>query len=125
LYRKGLIYSYAYAYADLNRDLLSGFKEAYEIDNYLEKKNILEEFIRYAEEKGVPRDKEGIKESGLVIKTQVKAYIARNILGEDGFYPIIKEIDKTLLQAIQISKQNLLVENLAKNDSTEVWQQLP
>ncbi len=125
IYRKGLIYSYAYSYADFNRGVLSDFDDAYELDKYLEKQNVFEEFIKYAAEKGVPRDNEGLKESGLVIKTQLKAYIARNILGEEGFYPIIKNIDKTLLQAISITKQNLLVENLAKNDSTEVWQQLP
>lgn len=125
IYRKGLIYSYAYSYADFKRDILSNFNEADELDNYLEKENILEDFIKYAAGKGIPRDNKGLKESGLIIKTQIKAYIARNILGEEGFYPIIKQIDKTLLEAIEISKQNLLVENLAKNDSTEVWQQLP
>lgn len=124
IYRMGLIYTFAYAYADSHREILSGFNDAYEIDNYLEKQSVLEEFIKYAAEKNIPRDDDGLKESGLIIKTQLKAYIARNILGEEGFYPIIKEIDKTLLQAITISQQNLLVENLEKNDSIEVWQQL-
>lgn len=124
IYRKGLIYSYAYAYADEHRNVLSTFKQADEIDNYLEKENVLNDFIKYASEKGVPKDNKGLKESGLIIKTQLKAYIARNIIGEEGFYPIIKRIDKTLLQAIDISKQNLLVENLSRSDSTEVWKQL-
>ncbi len=124
IYRKGLIYSYAYNYADLHRDVLSKFKNANEIDNYLGKENLLDDFVKYAAEKGVRKDNKGLKESGLIIKTQLKAYIARNIIGEEGFYPIIKQIDKTLLQAIAISKQNLLVDNLEKNDSTEVWQQL-
>jgi carboxyl-terminal processing protease len=52
-----------------------------------------------------------LQRSGLIISTQLKAYIARNILGEEGFYPIIQQIDKTLLKAIEISRQNLLVEN--------------
>ena len=124
IYRKGLIYSFAYNYADEHRDVLSTFKEADEFETYLDKQNILNDFVRYASEKGVPRDNKGLKESSLIIKIQVEAYIARNIIGEEGFYPIIKNIDKTLLQAIAISKQNLLVENLEKNDSTEVWQQL-
>ena len=124
IYRKGLIYSYAYNYADLHRDVLSTFKTADEIDNYLGKENLLDDFVKYAAEKGVKRDNKGLKESGFIIKTQIKAYIARNIIGEEGFYPIIKQIDKTLLQAIAISKQNLLVDNLEKSDSTEVWQQL-
>ena len=51
-------------------------------------------------------------QSGEIIRTQLKAYIARNIIGEEGFFPIIRQIDKTLQKAIEISKQDLLVENL-------------
>ncbi len=112
IYRKGLIYTYAYYYTDQNREILSKFKKAEEIENHLDKINILNEFVQYAAAKGVPKDENGLKESGLIIKTQLKAYIARNIMGEEGFYPIIRQIDKTLLKAIEISQKNLLVENI-------------
>lgn len=112
IFRKGLVYTFAYAYADEHRKELSGFKKAGEFDSYLDSKNILEEFVKYASEKGVTRDNEGLKQSSLILKTQIKAYISRNIIGEEGFYPIIEKIDNTLLKAIEISKQNLLVENL-------------
>lgn len=112
IFRKGLVYTFAYAYADEHRKELSGFKKAGEFDSYLDNKNILEEFVKYASEKGVARDNEGLKQSSLILKTQIKAYISRNIIGEEGFYPIIEKIDNTLLKAIEISKQNLLVENL-------------
>ena len=117
LYRKGLIYSYAYAYADQHRSELTGFTRADQIDAYLEKNNVIDDFIKYAEEKGVKKDAQGLKASGEIIDTQLKAYIARNIIGEEGFYPIIKQIDKTLLRAIEISKQNLLVQNVVATDT--------
>lgn len=112
IYRKGLVYTFAYAYADEHRKELTAFTKADEFDNFLDKKNILDEFVKYASEKGVPRDNAGLKQSSLIIKTQLKAYISRNIIGEEGFYPIIEKIDNTLLKAIEISKQNLLVENI-------------
>lgn len=112
IFRKGLVYTFAYAYADEHRKELSDFSKSGEFDSYLDKKNILEEFVKYATEKGVQRDNDGLKQSSLIIKTQLKAYIARNIIGEEGFYPIIEKIDNTLLKAIEISKQNLLVENI-------------
>ena len=112
IYRKGLVYTFAYAYADEHRKELSDLKKADEFDRYLDSKNVLEEFVKYASDKGVPRDNKGLKQSSLIIKTQIKAYIARNIIGEEGFYPIIEKIDNTLLKAIEISKQNLLVENI-------------
>ncbi|QGY44337.1 PDZ domain-containing protein [Maribellus comscasis] len=115
IYRKGLIYTYAYRYADQNRKTLTQFTDADEFDTYLDDHNVLNDFVGYATEQGVKRDSDGLEESGFIIKTQLKAYIARNIIGEEGFYPIIKQIDKTLLRAIEISQQNLLVENLVDN----------
>ncbi|WP_346855885.1 S41 family peptidase [uncultured Draconibacterium sp.] len=117
IFRKGLIYSFAYAYADTHRDELTKLTSADEFDTYLDKQNALSEFISYAEEKGVKKDREGLKISGEIINTQMKAYIARNIIGEEGFYPIIRKIDKTLLLAIEVSRQNLLVENIVATDS--------
>ncbi len=117
IYRKGLIYTFAYSYADQHREELSKLKTAGEFDSYLDKKRVLNEFIKFAETKGIKKDAKGLKISGDIINTQLKAYIARNIIGEEGFFPIIKKIDKTLLRAIEISRQNLLVENVHVNDS--------
>ncbi len=115
IHRKGLIYTFAYTYADNNREALSQFENAEAIDAYLNNKNVLNEFVNYAQEKGVQRDAKGLKQSQDIIKTQLKAYIARNIIGEEGFYPIIRQIDNTMQKAIEISKENLLVENLVKD----------
>ena len=38
--------------------------------------------------------------SGKIITVQLKAYIARNMLDNKGFYPIWQEIDRTLLDAL-------------------------
>jgi carboxyl-terminal processing protease len=124
IYRKGFIYSFAYNYADENRKTLSSLTKADEFDNYLDKNNVLDEFVKYAAGKGIPRDNQGLKTSSLIITTQLKAYIARNIIGEEGFYPIIKKIDNTLLRAIEISKQNLLVENINGSNTVSKSAQL-
>jgi len=50
--------------------------------------------------KGIKKDPEGLKISGEIIHTQIKAYIARNILDNKGFYPIWEKIDTTLKYAI-------------------------
>jgi carboxyl-terminal processing protease len=120
IYRKGLIYSFAYAYADEHRDALAKLSTAHDFETYLDKQNALADFVEYASEKGIKKDKEGLKVSGKIINTQIKAYIARNIIGEEGFYPIIRQIDKTLLRAIEISQQNLLAENVVATDSVVV-----
>ncbi len=114
IYHRGLIYSFAYIWADNYRETLSKFSSWKEIDEFLEKQKIIESFFEYAADKGIPKDTEGVKVSGEIINTQLKAYIARNIMGEEGFYPIIQQIDNTLIKAIDVSRQNLIVENLAK-----------
>ena len=112
IYRKDLIRYFSYNYADEHRDKLTALSNAEEFELYLDRNNIIDEFIKYASEKGVPRDDTGLKKSGFIIQTLLKANIAQNIIGEEGYYPIREQIDKTLLKAIEISRQNILVENL-------------
>jgi carboxyl-terminal processing protease len=116
IYLKGLVYQYAFFYSDQYRKTLEKITSVSGITDYLEKQNILKSFVDYAASKGVPADNEGLRVSGFIINSQLKAYISRNIMGEEGFYPIIQEIDKTLQKAIEITKRNLLVENLGKQE---------
>jgi len=96
----GLMYRFAFYYTDRNRSSLEQFKTAKEIENYLDGQNLLSQFIDYASEKGVPPNTRDIKTSELAIYKTVKAYVARNLIDNDGFYPIIAELDNTLKVAI-------------------------
>ena len=50
----------------------------------------------------MPANKAEIKTSEEILKTQLYAYIIRNILDDEGFYPSIEKIDTTLLKAIDV-----------------------
>lgn len=91
-----LIYRFALNYTEKNRETLKQFTESGEMQKYLDRQALLDQFIRFAEQNGVKRDPEGLKLSGQVIFIQIKAYIARNILDNKGFYPIWKDLDTTL-----------------------------
>jgi carboxyl-terminal processing protease len=69
----------------------------------LNSEDLLNKFIIFAEKNGVKPDKFGIKESGETLEIQIKALIARNIYDNDGFYKVIKDIDKTLLEALRLN----------------------
>ncbi len=101
LMQKGLVYQYAFDYADKHREELSHLKSGAEFASLLHKRSILNEFLQYAVKNGVANDETGIKTSGKIIETQLMAYIARNIIGEEGFYSIISNIDNTLLEAVK------------------------
>ena len=96
----GLMYRFAFYYTDKNRASLEQFTTAKEIEAYLNDKNILPEFIEYAKEKGVPPDYKDIRTSEEPLHQTIKAYVARNVIDNNGFYPIIAKIDHTLQVAI-------------------------
>jgi carboxyl-terminal processing protease len=110
--RKALIYHFAFQYSDQNREKLGQLKHAPEFVDYLEKDHIVDQFVAYAAGEDVKADPEGLKTSYDIIDTQLKAYITRNIIGEEGFFSIIKEIDETLKEAIQISKSKNQISQL-------------
>ncbi|HPA86471.1 MAG TPA: S41 family peptidase [Bacteroidales bacterium] len=94
------IYRFALSYTEKNREELKKYSDAAEMEKYLDKQNLLNQFITFAEKSGVKRDSEGIRTSGEIIHIQLKAYIARNILDNKGFYPIWRKLDTTLRYAV-------------------------
>lgn len=94
------IYRFALKYTEDNREALKRFTVSGEMEKYLNKQPLLSQFVDFASKNGVKKDQEGLKISGPVINIQLKAYIARNMLDNKGFYPIWKELDSTLKYAI-------------------------
>jgi len=101
----GLIYRFAFDYSDKNREKLLKYKNAKEFTAYLDKTSYYKEFLKYSESKGTPANTSDLRISENLIKVQLKAYIARNFIDNEGFYPIIQEIDNTLLKAIEIIEE--------------------
>jgi carboxyl-terminal processing protease len=108
----GTVNQFALDYADKHRNELASLKTGAQFIQYLKAKNCFSEFIAYAAAKGIPRDENGLKQSGKILETQMMSYIARNIMGEEGFYSIISTIDNTLQEAIKsLSNSQLLVDS--------------
>lgn len=96
----GLMYRFAFHYTDINRSSLDQFTSAPEIESYLDDQDLMPQFIQYAREKGVQPDYNDIRISEEILLKTIKAYVARNIIDNAGFYPIIADIDHTLKVAI-------------------------
>jgi carboxyl-terminal processing protease len=102
--RRGLVYRFAFDYADKNRNSLSGFKTAEEINRYLDRQPLMDSFLSFAEREGIKSNAGQIAESRNIMNTQIKAYIARNVMDNEGFYPIISSIDDVLQRSVQLFK---------------------
>ena len=105
---KGYTYSFAFQYADKNRDTLKKFKEYTDLCDYLDKENINLQFYKFAESKGLTTETAGRDECADVINNILKAYISRNIIGEKAFYPILNSKDETIIKALEIMQEQFL-----------------
>ena len=101
----GYIYQFAFQYTDRNRTKLNGFKTWQDMDNYLTAENLLNEFTTFAAAKGVAPNAREIGISKELISNQIKAYIIRNILGDNGFYPILYKNDEAVKKALESLKK--------------------
>lgn len=97
----GCVYQYAFLYSDQNRQKLEQFKSWQEIYNYLQKEKVLNDFINYAEREGVKKNSAQIIKSKKLLTKYLYAYISRDILGDNAFYPILNKEDDFVQTAIK------------------------
>jgi carboxyl-terminal processing protease len=98
------IYQFAFDYADRNRQTLKIYKTWQELTAYLRTQNLVNEVARYAETKGVKKNIIGLRKSEKQIENLLFAYISRLTLGDEAFYPILNQTDKTVLKALEVLK---------------------
>jgi carboxyl-terminal processing protease len=98
---RGLIYSFSLNYSDEHRNELSALSTPEEFVSFLKKQIVLQKFISFAASEGVKGSAGDIRTSQRLLEVQICAYIARNFIDNRGFYPVIREIDKTILVAIE------------------------
>lgn len=91
-----VIYSQENA-ASLNEMGYDKFKNEFEVSDQM-----LQELIKLAEGNRLPFDQRGFERSKKLIQLLTKAYIARGIWDNEGFYPIFNEQDEIFLKAIQL-----------------------
>ena len=96
----GLLYRFALKYTEDNRETMRKFTDLASLEQWLSGQNLISKFVTYANQNGVPANREQLAVSEKIISVQLKAYIARNMLDNKGFYPVWQEIDKTLLDAL-------------------------
>lgn len=101
----GYIYQFAFQYTDRNRTKLKTFKTWQDMDKYLTAENLLNEFIAFAAAKGVAPNIREIGISKVLISNQIKAYVVRNILGDNGFFPILYTDDEAVKKALEALKK--------------------
>ena len=94
-------YQFAYKYTDAHRKQLSQYKDWQSLEKYLLSQNILREFVSFAQEKGIEPNEAQIQKSRPLMTRLLNAYIVRNILGDEGFFPLFERDDEITKTAVE------------------------
>ena len=98
-------YQFAYQYTDKHRKELSKYKDWQSMEKYLLNQNILREFVAFAKDKGIEPNEAEIQKSKPLMTRLLNAYIVRNMLGDEGFFPLFERDDEITKMAVkQLSK---------------------
>ena len=97
-------YQFAFRYTDQHRAELNKIKTWQEMQAFLNKQDLLEQFVDFAAEKGIKPNWPEINISRKRLTKSIQAYIIRNILDDEGFYPVFFQDDNTVLEAIRMAE---------------------
>jgi carboxyl-terminal processing protease len=111
----GLVNQFAFSYADREREKLRSYKDldAF-VRSFTVSDAVLNEFVQYAEKSGVRANNEEIKKSDKLLRVQLKALIARNIWGNEGFYPVINSADNAFQKALEVMSLKSIKQSTTK-----------
>ncbi len=93
---------FSLSYADENRSKLEKMNYQDYQENFEVKDEVMQQLISVAEENGVKFDKDGYYRSKESLRLYAKAFIARNIWKNEGFYPIFNQGDEIYLKALTL-----------------------
>lgn len=114
---QGLIQKYAYSVADEYREKLGEERTLAKLVDILPEDNVLlESFVAYAVTQGVPARWYYIIRSRDLLTSQLKAMIARDVLGYPAFIEILNENDKVVKNALQQIKDGNSPVNIEKEE---------
>lgn len=101
----GYLYQFAFQYVDRNRNRLKDIKTWQQMESYLESQPLLTDFVQFATSKKVVPNAKEISISKRFLLMQLEAYITRNTLGENGFYPLLYKDDTTVKKALEVLRK--------------------
>ncbi len=95
------LYEYTFDFMDRHRSEMKDIKDYKQLLKYLSRFDLVNEMADYAAKRGVKRDADGIRTSYSILDNNIKAFIGRHVLDDDGFYPIFYMDDVTVKKAVE------------------------
>lgn len=102
---RGLTLQFTFQYTDKNRAKLQQYKTVEALVSYLRQQGILEQFIRFAENKGVKRRNILIQKSQKLLERNLYGSIIYNMLGLQEYIRYFNQSDPTVEKGLEILKK--------------------
>ena len=99
---RGLTVQFSFNYTDKNRTALQKYTEWRPLLKFLKTQNVLEQFVRFAEEKGLKRRNIMIAKSKELLELNLYGNIIYNMLDMQAYIEYLNESDKPVLKAIEV-----------------------
>jgi carboxyl-terminal processing protease len=104
LRRKGVLNQFTVQYVNDNREnILAEFPGVNDyMKGFILDEAFMKDFIAFAEGMDVEFDEEGYGKSGVFLRQQIKAWMARNLWDASASYEVFSEIDDGFLKALEV-----------------------
>ncbi len=102
---KSLLTDFVYRFVDQNRAMFDTYKSYISFDrDFTIGDALYARFVDFAIKGGASKDRAGIQVSSEYLRMEMKAFIARQILRNEGYYPVLNKSDKAVLKAVEFLK---------------------
>jgi len=99
---KGLTYQFTFQYTDRHRSSLSEFEDEESLLKHLRRQGLIEQFVRYAETKGVKRRNLLIQRSQKLLEKNIYGHILYNVLSKESYIKYFNKSDATVNTALEL-----------------------
>ncbi|NDV59273.1 S41 family peptidase [Bacteroides sp. 519] len=101
---RGLTLQFSFQYTDQNRKKLSEYTDEESLLGYLKSQGVIEQFVQYADSKGIKRRNILIQKSYSLLERNVYGNIIYNMLGRENYIKYFNKTDITVLKALELLK---------------------
>ena len=98
----GLILQFAFTYTDENRSKLGALKSVKEMETYLKRQNIVEQFVTFADKNGLKRRNLMIQKSYKLLERFVVSRIIYNIHNEQAWTEYLNQNDPVIEETLRL-----------------------
>ena len=113
---RGLLVKFAFDYTDHNRPRMKDFTDGKTLEKYLKRQGLLEQFARYANERGLKRRNNMLYRSRALFEESLYGNIIYNMLGMEEYLKYLNATDPAVLRAIDVLERGESVPKVAKNE---------